>query len=899
MLNLLAEKILARAAPRGASSPSGGGIGLLASNASAAGSDRGYDSDASEGAAAGLPTSGLEAGEDLGPPPLIPDQSRSPREQAIAAAEMAYRIGENGIQAAFRDTGVMEQEIESIASDAAAWKAWRLIQVHTAKLLSELYTDAGNSELAERMRAELEKKQDDLLETSHTSMAELASKISSLQGELRSETSRLHTHWAAARRDGLRERFQESPKAWLRRTAAAVEAAKGRELRSRESQAAIDAGQTQALLGSAVFGELKLLEGGMHELRSQVTALLGVRLLSGMDSRLREAQSALRGSISSAGGSACRPLTCEDKVPEQHLLWAAALDRSTAPIAAALARSMPVVDSTETFRVLGAAERHAMKMYKRYDEKVATMEESVVGELRALPVSACMALLDSLAARLNILRLHRDLHTAEVQMEVALHNRDMMKADVESATAGVSASLPPGAHSKSARALRRYIFGPAHGQRKTFQAQVNSLFDQKKYLMGQLIEFEGQQEGGAPAVTGDIVSAGETAAVPSPPGQHTQAETPPTALQAAPMELEPEPKGAAMPSPPERSGTALLTSPAPVWASGCAAVTPLLRALSRREKAAEHMTPARSPAAQEVLVGGPPAAASPPGAAETSKPLEAGALEAQEAQEVERGRLCPACLDPLAGSVRVFPCGHYIHSSCFQQYASSHGGGRLPCLLKCDRYELSQISEFSIAGPTTPAAPGNAGPPMGGKAQGEWMTKLNALLQHLLRLKATKPDEKSLVFSQFPEALKLLGKALKLNGLSFVELETGRKSKKRALQVFKNDPECRVFLLSLRAGGAGLTLVTANHVFLLEPALDAGIAQQAVARVHRIGQQRPVHITRFVLRDSIEESIQRLQETQQALLSEDAGSLNRVVTHEKHSGEVMRGLLDAVCGAGQ
>lgn len=62
-----------------------------------------------------------------------------------------------------------------------------------------------------------------------------------------------------------------------------------------------------------------------------------------------------------------------------------------------------------------------------------------------------------------------------------------------------------------------------------------------------------------------------------------------------------------------------------------------------------------------------------------------------------------------------------------------------------------------------------------------------------------------------------------------------------------------------QAGGAGLTLVTANHVFLLEPTLDAGIAQQAVARVHRIGQQRPVHITRFVLRDSIEESIQRLQ----------------------------------------
>lgn len=109
------------------------------------------------------------------------------------------------------------------------------------------------------------------------------------------------------------------------------------------------------------------------------------------------------------------------QVPEQHLLWAAALDRSTAPIAAALARSMPVVDSTEvgpvlgkgalaapaipqapmrwcrkgrvasldefprhsaramqTFRVLGAAERHAMKMYKRYDEKARPPRPIVV-----------------------------------------------------------------------------------------------------------------------------------------------------------------------------------------------------------------------------------------------------------------------------------------------------------------------------------------------------------------------------------------------------------------------------------------------------------------------------------------------------------------------------------------
>jgi SNF2 family DNA or RNA helicase len=61
--------------------------------------------------------------------------------------------------------------------------------------------------------------------------------------------------------------------------------------------------------------------------------------------------------------------------------------------------------------------------------------------------------------------------------------------------------------------------------------------------------------------------------------------------------------------------------------------------------------------------------------------------------------------------------------------------------------------------------------------------------------------------------------------------------------------------------------VAANHVFLLEPALDAGIAQQAVARVHRIGQTRPVAITRFFVRDSVEADVQRMQASCNAVAS--------------------------------
>lgn len=66
-----------------------------------------------------------------------------------------------------------------------------------------------------------------------------------------------------------------------------------------------------------------------------------------------------------------------------------------------------------------------------------------------------------------------------------------------------------------------------------------------------------------------------------------------------------------------------------------------------------------------------------------------------------------------------------------------------------------------------------------------------------------------------------------------------------------------MFLLSLRAGSAGLTLTAATRVFLLEPALDPAIEQQAVARVHRIGQEREVVITRLLMTDTVEEEVRR------------------------------------------
>jgi SNF2 family DNA or RNA helicase len=101
---------------------------------------------------------------------------------------------------------------------------------------------------------------------------------------------------------------------------------------------------------------------------------------------------------------------------------------------------------------------------------------------------------------------------------------------------------------------------------------------------------------------------------------------------------------------------------------------------------------------------------------------------------------------------------------------------------------------------------------------------------------------------------------------------------------FQQEPECRLFLISLRAGGHGLNLTAADYVFLLDPWWNPAVEAQAIDRAHRIGQERHVIATRLVARDTIEEKILELQRTKRdladAILSEDQGTLATIGREE-------------------
>ncbi|KAJ3255193.1 Eukaryotic initiation factor 4A-III [Boothiomyces macroporosus] len=92
-----------------------------------------------------------------------------------------------------------------------------------------------------------------------------------------------------------------------------------------------------------------------------------------------------------------------------------------------------------------------------------------------------------------------------------------------------------------------------------------------------------------------------------------------------------------------------------------------------------------------------------------------------------------------------------------------------------------------------------------------------------------------------------------------------RTQRSAAIEAFKNDPETTIFLISIKAGGVGLNLVAATRVYLLEPYWNPAVEQQAIDRVHRLGQTKPVTTIRLIIKNSIEENMQKRQKYKQQL----------------------------------
>jgi SNF2 family DNA or RNA helicase len=125
---------------------------------------------------------------------------------------------------------------------------------------------------------------------------------------------------------------------------------------------------------------------------------------------------------------------------------------------------------------------------------------------------------------------------------------------------------------------------------------------------------------------------------------------------------------------------------------------------------------------------------------------------------------------------------------------------------------------------------------------------------------AVADGHKALVFSQWTSLLDRVEPHLGAAGIAFVRLDGSTRDRAGVVDAFQSADGPPVMLVSLTAGGTGLNLTAADHVFLMDPWWNPAVEDQAADRAHRIGQERPVLVYRMVAKDTVEERVLGLQE---------------------------------------
>ncbi|NXE26562.1 HLTF factor, partial [Ardeotis kori] len=222
---------------------------------------------------------------------------------------------------------------------------------------------------------------------------------------------------------------------------------------------------------------------------------------------------------------------------------------------------------------------------------------------------------------------------------------------------------------------------------------------------------------------------------------------------------------------------------------------------------------------------------------------------------------CAVCLESLTLPV-ITRCAHVFCKPCiFEVIRSEQPNAKCPLCRKELRVE--HLVECPLEGEIDSSN--------GKKSDQEWVSssKINALMHALIELRRDNPTAKCLVVSQFTTFLSLIEKPLKESGFAFTRLDGSMAQKKRveAIRDFQSSQagSPTVMLLSLKAGGVGLNLTAASRVFLMDPAWNPAAEDQCFDRCHRLGQKHDVVITKFIVKDSVEENMLKIQKKKREL----------------------------------
>jgi len=162
-----------------------------------------------------------------------------------------------------------------------------------------------------------------------------------------------------------------------------------------------------------------------------------------------------------------------------------------------------------------------------------------------------------------------------------------------------------------------------------------------------------------------------------------------------------------------------------------------------------------------------------------------------------------------------------------------------------------------------------------GKA-GERSAKLDVLLARLDEV--VNEGHKALVFSQFTSFLSIVKGRLDAEKVKYEYLDGKTRDRQARVDRFQSDGGCKLFLVSLKAGGLGLNLTAADYVFLLDPWWNPAVEAQAIDRTHRIGQSKQVFACRLIAKDTVEEKVLALQQSKRQLADAIINADNSLLT---------------------
>lgn len=230
----------------------------------------------------------------------------------------------------------------------------------------------------------------------------------------------------------------------------------------------------------------------------------------------------------------------------------------------------------------------------------------------------------------------------------------------------------------------------------------------------------------------------------------------------------------------------------------------------------------------------------------------------------EAEKECPLCFDEPMNDQLVTGCWHSACKKCILDYMRHETDrGVVPRCFNC-REPLNHRDLFEVVryDDEPDAATGKPRISLQRHGVNSSSAKVVALISHLRQLRREHPSMKSVVFSQFTSFLDLIQPPLGKANMNFVRLDGTMAQKARAavLQEFTDAKGFTILLISLRAGGVGLNLTSAGRVFMMDPWWSFAVEAQAIDRVHRMGQEEEVIVKRFVVKDSVEQRMLRVQE---------------------------------------